>query len=143
MDENSRQTLANCIETIESGYEYMLAFAAQGRSKENSGGDGPGIRGFLENIESAIGALPGAFRACAPAEAGQLRDAATAFIDILEADASRARGALQLVLAVPSISSRVVDNLNASVHVRTLLTDLFLADEALKYTHEYTKGDNT
>ena len=31
-----------------------------------------------------------------------------------------------------SISSQVVDNLNASIHVRALLTDLFLIDEILK-----------
>jgi hypothetical protein len=31
-----------------------------------------------------------------------------------------------------SISSQVVDNLNASIHLRALLTDLFLIDEVLK-----------
>jgi len=28
----------------------------------------------------------------------------------------------------------LIDNLNASIHVRALLTDLFLLDEALKIT---------
>ena len=41
---------------------------------------------------------------------------------------------MQLVLAQPSISSQLVDNLNASIHLRALLTDLFLIDEVLK-TH--------
>jgi hypothetical protein len=36
------------------------------------------------------------------------------------------------VLAQPSISSQLIDNLNASIHVRALLTDLFLIDEILK-----------
>ena len=40
--------------------------------------------------------------------------------------------ALQLVMAQPSISSQTIDNLNASIHVRALLTDLFLIDEILK-----------
>ena len=31
-----------------------------------------------------------------------------------------------------SISSQLVDNLNASIHLRTLLTDIFLIDETLK-----------
>ena len=31
-----------------------------------------------------------------------------------------------------SIGSQVVDNLNATTHVRTLLTDLFLLDETIK-----------
>jgi hypothetical protein len=36
------------------------------------------------------------------------------------------------VLAQPSISSQLIDNLNASIHLRALLTDLFLLDESLK-----------
>jgi len=40
--------------------------------------------------------------------------------------------AVRLVLAQPSIGSQLVDNLNASSHVRAVLTDLFLLDEALK-----------
>ena len=40
--------------------------------------------------------------------------------------------AVQLVIAQPSISSQLVDNLNASIHVRALLTDLFLIDEILE-----------
>jgi len=36
------------------------------------------------------------------------------------------------VLAQPEIGSQLVDNLNASSHVRADLTDLFLLDEALK-----------
>jgi len=40
--------------------------------------------------------------------------------------------AIQLVLAQPTISSQLVDNLNASIHVHALLTDLFLIDEILK-----------
>jgi len=40
--------------------------------------------------------------------------------------------AVRLVLAQPSIGSQIVDNLNASSHVRAVLTDLFLLDDALK-----------
>ena len=36
------------------------------------------------------------------------------------------------MLAQPSISSQLIDNLNASIHVRALLIDLFLIDEILK-----------
>jgi hypothetical protein len=43
-----------------------------------------------------------------------------------------ANGAVRLVLARPDISSQLVDNLNASIHLRALLTDLFVVDEALK-----------
>jgi hypothetical protein len=37
-----------------------------------------------------------------------------------------------MVIAQPSIGSQVIDNLNANIHVRALLTDLFLIDEILK-----------
>ena len=47
-------------------------------------------------------------------------------------DARDARAAIAVVLAQPAISSQLVDNLNASIHLRALLTDLFLIDEALK-----------
>jgi hypothetical protein len=46
-------------------------------------------------------------------------------------DASRTGAVLELVAAQTFPTSQLVDNLNASVHVRTLLTDLFLLDEAL------------
>ena len=41
-----------------------------------------------------------------------------------------ARAAFRFVLVQRSIGSQIVDNLNASIHVRALLTDLFLLDEA-------------
>jgi len=40
--------------------------------------------------------------------------------------------ACEFMLAQPSISSQLVDNLNASMHVRARLTDVFLIDELLK-----------
>ena len=54
------------------------------------------------------------------------------FIQMLERDAQAAQAAVRLALAQPAISSQLVDNLNASIHIRTLLTDLFLVDEILK-----------
>ena len=55
-----------------------------------------------------------------------------AFIAMLNRDASDARAAVGLVLAQPSISSQLIDNLNASIHLRALLTDLFLIDEIVR-----------
>jgi hypothetical protein len=37
-----------------------------------------------------------------------------------------------LVLAQPALSSQLIDNLNASIHLRALLTDLFLFGEVLR-----------
>ena len=50
---------------------------------------------------------------------------------VLERDAADSLAAVRLVLAQPAISSQLVDNLNASIHLRALLTDLFLIDEIL------------
>jgi hypothetical protein len=49
----------------------------------------------------------------------------------LERDAGDSLAAIRLVLAQPAISSQLVDNLNASIHLRALLTDVFLIDEIL------------
>jgi hypothetical protein len=47
-------------------------------------------------------------------------------------DSRHALAAMELVLSQPAISSQLVDNLNASIHLRSLLTDLFLVDEVAK-----------
>ena len=65
------------------------------------------------------------------AEDLQPTDRFYAFLAVLDRDAGSALAAIELVLAQPSISSQLVDNLNASIHVRTLLTNLFLIDEVL------------
>ena len=36
------------------------------------------------------------------------------------------------MLAREDISSQLVDNMNASIHLRALITDLFVVDEVLK-----------
>ena len=58
-----------------------------------------------------------------------------AFLAVLERDARDSLAAIELVLAQPTISSQLIDNLNASIHLRALLTDLFLIDEILKPQH--------
>ena len=55
-----------------------------------------------------------------------------AFFNVLDRDAGDSLAALELVLAQPIVSSQLIDNLNASIHLRALLTDLFLVDEILK-----------
>ena len=51
---------------------------------------------------------------------------------MLDRDARDSLAAIELVLAQPVISSQLIDNLNASIHLRALLTDLFLVDEIVK-----------
>jgi len=109
----------------------MLAFAAQGMPGE-SGGRGSEVRGMLARAVDALSGLAADYSALV--SAAKLEPAAPykAFLDVLERDAASARVALELVLAQPSISSQLIDNLNASIHLRALLTDLFLIDEILR-----------
>ena len=55
-----------------------------------------------------------------------------AFLAVLYRDGRDSLAAMELVLAQPALSSQLIDNLNASIHLRALLTDLFLIDEILK-----------
>jgi hypothetical protein len=121
------------INTIEEAYEFMLAYAAQGLSTDQGSDTGSQAREFLRRCEDALTNL-GDFLNGYVADAG-LAPAApyTAFIAVIDRDANDARAAVQLVLAQRAISSQLVDNLNASIHLRALLTDLFLIDEVIKH----------
>lgn len=129
MTDEPTATLAQRIDAIEEAYEFMLAYAAQGR--EDDHGPGQSVRDFLHRAVSAIEGLAAAAAAEISA-AGKTDPDWAAFADLLKRDADEARTAMRLVLIQPAISSALIDNLNASIHVRTLLTDLFLIDEALK-----------
>ena len=126
MAEKSEPTLAERIEAVEKAYEFMLAYAAQGREDE----DGGSLREFLARAAAALDGLAAAARPNVQDSAS--RQAFAAFLEVLDDDARKAGAALRLVLAQKSITSQLVDNLNASIHVRALLTDVFLIDEALK-----------
>jgi len=120
------------IETVEEAYEFMLAYAAQGLSGNEEGGSVTAIR---EQLERADGALDGlADRLEDLVEKKKLKPAAPyrSFIRVIARDAGDARAAIGLVLAQPAISSQLIDNVNASIHLRALLTDLFIIDESLK-----------
>ena len=120
-------SLAEAIDVVEETYEYMLAYAAQGRGRDE---DDESIRDYLERAEAALGVIAAATPQAAGGAAGD--KAHEAFLDIVRTDAARARAAMRFVLARRRIGSQIVDNLNASIHLRALLTDLFLLDEALK-----------
>jgi hypothetical protein len=128
MAEKSEPTLTERIETIEQAYEFMLAYAAQGREDEEAGS----VREFLQRASAALEGLAAATAAGPHLKDAAARQAFAAFVEVLDDDARKAGAALRLVLAQKPISSQLVDNLNASIHLRALLTDIFLIDEALK-----------
>jgi len=120
------------IDIIEEAYEFFLAYASQGLASDVGSDTGRQAREYLKRCDTALTGF-GSFLHDMIASAG-LDPAApyTAFIAVIDIDARHAQAAIQLVLAQPSISSQMVDNLNASIHLRALLTDLFLLDEILK-----------
>lgn len=107
-------SLHNNIEVIESGYEFLLAYAAQGRDDDQ----GTEVREILTNMSAS-----------AQAVATQLADGTDEFDSVVVNDANNAGAAIRLVIKQAKISSELVDNLNASIHLRALLTDLFLLSE--------------
>jgi hypothetical protein len=118
--------LAGHIDTIERGYEYLLAYAAQGRHEEA----GTELRERLTAMHAALGAMQGSISRTISSSDASL--GIVVFTDAVERDVAVARGAIGVVLSRVKISSLLVDNLNASVHLRALLTDLFLIEQAGK-----------
>ena len=119
-------------DTIEECYEFMLAYAAQGLPSDEGSRSGGQIREYLGR---AVKAISGLADSCATAVKQERLDPAEkyrAFFAVLERDASDSLAAIDLVLAQPVIGSPLIDNLNASIHLRALLTNLFLLTEIAK-----------
>jgi hypothetical protein len=113
------------IEAIESAYEFMLAYAAQGRDVHEKVAGGSEIERVLESLVAALRVLRD------DAASLRLPEQFQEFTNTLSLDARHASNAVSLVLSQARISSQLVDNLNASIHLRAVLTDIFLIDEAL------------
>jgi hypothetical protein len=117
--------------TIEEAYEFMLAYAAQGASGDASSQSGGQIREFLTRAAEALTGLGDLYTSMIESESLE-SSRYRPFGAVLDRDARDSLAAIDLVLVQPAISSQIVDNLNASIHVRALLTDLFLVDEIFK-----------
>ena len=120
----SLEDLKARIDVIEEGYEFFLAYAAQGLTDDASSKIGPQVRDYLDRYEAALDGLHEAFRGHLPA--GEATEAA---LEVLKRDAEASRALVRLVAGQATVSSQLVDNLNASIHVRALLTDVFVLGE--------------
>ena len=118
-------------DTIEEAYEFMLAYAAQGLPADPGQPAGQ-IREFLTRAAAALTGLGDLLAALVDQQRLEPAERYRPFVGVVDRDARDSLAAVELVLAQPSISSQLVDNLNASIHLRALLTDLFLIDEILK-----------
>jgi hypothetical protein len=127
--------LADILErcdTLEECYEFMLAYAAQGvRGDEGSQSSGQ-IREYLGRAARAISGLIEGYAVAVNEDRLEPAERYQAFFAVLSRDARDSRTAIELVLAQSTVSSQLIDNLNASIHLRALLTDLFLVSEIAK-----------
>jgi hypothetical protein len=126
-----RDDVARRVEAIEAAYELMLAYAAQGAASDAAVSSGSQLREFLKRFDEALDGLSQTFGALIAAE-GHPAEVYEAYLEVLSRDAAATRAGLRVVRAQSGISSQLIDNLNASIHVRALLTDVFLIDELLK-----------
>jgi hypothetical protein len=128
--DETRADIKARTDIIEEAYEFFLAYASQGLpTDENTSHP---IREHLRRFDRALDGIGEFFLDAAQrlgvVDVGPYQK----FIDVIECDARDAQAAIQLVLAQRAIGSQTIDNLNASIHIRALLTDLFLIDEILK-----------
>jgi hypothetical protein len=127
-----REELERRVDAIEAGYELMLAYAAQGLPSDTAAANGGQLREFLRRFDAALTGLAELYRDLTNLDSHGAAQSYEGFLDVLAQDAKAAQAGLRVVMAQSSISSQLVDNLNASIHVRALLTDVFLIDELLK-----------
>jgi hypothetical protein len=119
-------------EAVEECYEFLLAYAAQGLPSDQGSKPGAQVREFLHGAVKALTGLPEVCAMAVKQEGLGPPGKCLAFIAVLERDTRDSLAAIEVVLAQSAISSQLIDNLNASIHLRALLTDLFLLGEILR-----------
>ncbi|MYH30829.1 MAG: hypothetical protein F4018_00435 [Acidobacteria bacterium] len=132
MSQSATQALQAHVNVVEETYEYCLAYAARGVNLQMALANDKLVRERLEKMAATLGELPGSFLALAEERGPQNGDRYRAFIEVMQRDSAAGLAAVQLVLAQPGITSQMVDNLNGMIHLRALLTDVFLLDEILR-----------
>ncbi|MGE0157894.1 MAG: hypothetical protein AB7T31_00705 [Gemmatimonadales bacterium] len=126
-----REDVKARIDAIEEAYEYFLAYAAQGLSTDQGSKSGAPLRDLLRKLDQALDGLGDRFREVVSSEALEPRDVWGDMLRVLSQDAADALAAVRLVSSRRGISSQLIDNLNANIHLRALLTDLFLVDDLI------------
>ena len=117
--------MREAIDMIEEAYEFMLAYAAQGRKREAKEEGVSKIRDYLNRFADALDQMGEIAPDIAPGASG------VAFRDRFVADLAVVRSVIALLQERPSISSDMVDNTNGLIAMRIFLTDLFFIDQAV------------
>jgi hypothetical protein len=126
-------------DVIEECYEFLLGYAARGLPSDGGTSVGKEVRKHLEKVSEALAGLVDSYDQSVANHELQPAEKYDMFRAVLDRDTQTSLAAINLVLAQPAISSQLVDNLNASSHLRALLTDLFLIGEIFR-TREKTIG---
>ena len=118
--------MRDAFDRIEEAYEFMLAYAAQGRKRElaDSGGESQ-IRQYLKRFDAALSDFAAAL------EGGLCGAEGAAFAERVRNDTAVAQSVIGILLAQASISSDMIDNTNGLIALRALLTDIFFIDQAV------------
>ena len=119
-------------EAVEECYEFLLGYAAQGLPSDQGSPAGREVRNQLERAHDALVGLRESCRRAIHDYELTPCEKYDAFCSLLERDVRDSLVVLELILAQPVVSSQLIDNLNASSHLRALLTDLFLFGEILR-----------
>jgi len=120
------KNLENDIEVVESGYEFMLAYAAQGRPPHDEATyPSPHARPELEKLLASLANVTAV-----------LGNSDQEFEQVIVEDIRKASAAIRFVLSQPRMSSELIDNLNASIHLRAVLTNFFLYSEIFRPASE-------
>ena len=120
--------LEQLSERIEECYEFTLSYAARGFAGDDSNEQTRQVRDHLTRAVEAMRGLEAACREVVAREQLEPKEKYVAFFAVMQRDAEGAIAAMELVLAQTAIGSQLIDNLNASIHLRALLADLFLCD---------------
>jgi hypothetical protein len=124
--------LEQISERIEECYEFTLSYAARGLAGEDGAEQTRQVRDHLTRAVEAMRALDASCREAVAREKLKPKEKYDAFFAVMQRDAEGAIAAMELALAQPTIGSQLIDNLNASIHLRALLADLFLVMETLE-----------
>ena len=117
--------MRDAIDLVEEAYEFMLAYAAQGRRREAKEEGASKIRDYLTRFAEALDRMAEIAPDIVASPSG------AAFRDRFVADLGVVRSVIALLLEQPSISSDMVDNTNGLIAMRIFLTDLFFIDQTV------------
>lgn len=119
-------------DVIEACYEFLLGYAAQGLPTDEGSAAGREVRSRLQHAREALTGLVDSYQRAVTDQQLEPVGHYAGFRATLERDVHDSLACIDLVLAQAGLSSQLIDNLNASIHLRALLTDLFLFGEVLR-----------